>query len=151
MKDQILSSEIKKIPDHVFHYIENELQLYRTYKRALAELEADLEDLVNRSPQLPFDEVHVRNNSPSDIVNLTVVRSLVIEEKIKEKLSRIRKIEAGLKLVNDEERNIIELKYFSGIEYTNDYIIEELHISRKKFYKLRDGIIYKFAIVFGLM
>ncbi len=150
MTDQMSSTEMKKIPNHVFHYVENELQLYRTYKQAIAELETDLEDLINRSAQLPFDEIHVRNG-PTDIINLTVVRSLVIEEKIKEKLSRVRKIETGLKLMSEEEKNILDLKYFSGTNYTNDQIIETLHLSRNRYYRQRDGIIYKFAIVFGLV
>ncbi len=150
MMDQMLPDGIKKIPDHVFHYIENELQLYRAYKQALAELEADLEDLVNRSAQLPFDEIHVRNG-PTDIINLTVIRSLVLEEKIKEKLSRVRKIETGLKIMSEEEKSILDLKYFSGIDYTNDQIIVTLNLNRNRYYKLRDGIIYKFSIIFGLV
>lgn len=149
MKNQILSNEHKKIPDHVFYFIENELQLYPAYKQALAELEADLEDLINRSAHIPFDEIHMRNG-PTDIINLTVIRSLVIEEKIKAKLSHVRKIEAGLKIMNDEEKLILEKRYFLGL-YSNDQMMDVLHLARNKYYKIRDGIIYKYAVVFGLI
>lgn len=148
MTDQMLSNEIKKIPDHIFYFIENELQLYRAYKQAITELEADLEDLINRSALVPFDEIRARNG-PTDIINLTIIRSLVIEEKIKEKLSHVRKIEAGLKVMSDEEILIIEKRYFSE-QYTNDQMMDVLHLARNKYYKIRDGIIHKYAIVFGL-
>lgn len=148
MADQLLSSEIKKIPDHVFYFVENELQLYRAYQQGIAELKADLDDLINRSAQLPFDEIRARNG-PTDIINLTIIRSLVIEEKIKEKLSHIRKIESGLTVLNDEEKIIVENRYFSG-QYSNDQMMAKLHLARNKYYKIRDGIICKYAIIFGL-
>jgi hypothetical protein len=150
----ILSKEIleqnDKIPEHIFRYVENELQLYKTYKLTINELELDLEDLLERSRQISFD-LAPNHNGPGDSVNLTVLRSLMLEERMKQLLSRIRKIETGFKLLNPEEKSIVESRYLSGMEFTHDQIINQLRLNRNRYFKLREGIIHKYAVVFGLL
>lgn len=76
---------------------------------------------------------------------------MVIENKIQQKLWRIRKIEAGLKILTDEEREIVEVKYFSNMDFTNEQIIDQLKMNRDRFYKLRYEIVYKFTIIFEVL
>jgi hypothetical protein len=150
----ILSRKVQeqenRVPEHIIRYIEDELRLYKTYKSTVSELELDLEDLLERSRQISFESVPNRNG-PGDPVNLTALRSLMIEEKMKQALSRIRKIETGLTILNPEEKNIVESRYLSGVEYTHDQIIIQLRLNRNRYYKLREEIIQKFAMVFGLI
>lgn len=144
------TEENGQIPNHVFRYVERELYLYRVYKASVEELKWDLEDIMNRSRQFSVDPIP-SNRGQSDTVSLTIVQAAIIENKIQQKLTRIRKIEAGLQILTDEEREIVETKYFSNVDLTNEQIIAQLNINRNRFYKLRYGIVYKFAMVFGVL
>lgn len=139
-----------QIPSHVFRYVEKELYSYRTYKTAVEELEKDLADILHRSKQFSLDPVP-SNREVKDTVSLAALRAVVIENKLEEKLRRIRKIEAGLKLLSPEEREIVETKYFSNLELTNEEVIIQLRLNRNRFYKLRYEIVRKFAMVFGVL
>lgn len=139
-----------KIPDHVCFYIEQELSAYRVYKLALSQLELDLEDIINLYGQVLTDRLP-SNLAPGDPVSLSALRALIIEEKIKYYTSRIRRIESGIDLLNRDEKEVLTRKYFSENRYSNEDIIGELHINRSYFYKVRQDIIYKFALIFGLL
>lgn len=130
-------------------YVENELYLYRMYKLSLEELKRDLEEISIELPQKPFEIVPIRNG-PGDPVSLTAIRTVLIEEKIKQNSSRIRKIEMGYSLLNPEEKELVDKKYFSGIDYTNEQLIIQFKLRRNRFYQLRDGVIYKYALVLGI-
>ena len=140
----------EKIPEHVFNYIEKELYAYRIYQTALGELESDLEDLAEQYPQSRTDFFSTRKE-PGDPVGLAATRSIIIEEKIKRNLNRIRKIEAGLKVLRPEEKQLVETKYFSDEYYTNDQIMIQLQMSRNSFYRIRNEIVYKFAMIFNVL
>lgn len=144
------SNEKVKISDHIFKYVEYELYSYRAYKAAISELEQDLKEVITYSSPSPSDFIPSRTG-PGDPVSLTALRTMVIEEKIRDKAWRIRKIEAGLSLLNSDERDLLERKYLCGIEFTNEQIIVQMCYNRNYFYKLRNDIIYKFAIVFGVL
>lgn len=116
----------------------------------MAELKKDLEELAERYPASRTDGVSV-SKEPGDPVGLTAVRSIIIEDKIRHNLSRIRKIEAGIKLLRPEEKQLVEKKYFSDVYYTNEQIMVQLKMSRNLFYRTRNEVIYKFAMVFNLL
>lgn len=147
---KILTNEEEKIPEHIFKFIEKELYSYRIYQTALAELKRDLEELAECYPQLQADVISVRKE-PGDPVGLAATRSVIIEEKIKRNLNRIRKIEAGLKVLRPEEKQLVEKKYFSDVYYTNEQIMVQLQMSRNLFYRIRNEIVYKFAMVFNVL
>lgn len=149
MSSKLLERD-NRVPEHILRYVENELLFYKTYKTSVYELELDLEDLMERSRQVSFDSAP-NHNGPGDPVNLAVLQTLILEERMKYLLSRIRKIETGLKTLTLEEKSIVESKYLSGIEYTHDQIMVQLRINRTRYYKLREGIIHKYAVVFGLL
>lgn len=130
-------------------YVENELYLYRMYKLSLEELKRDLEEISIETGQKPFEVVPIKNG-PGNPVSLMAIRAVVIEEKIKLKSSRIRKIEIGYSLLNPEEKELVDKKYFSGMDYTNEQLIIQFQLRRNRFYKLRDGVIYKYALIFGI-
>ena len=134
----------------MFNYIEKELYAYRIYQTALEELRSDLEDLAEQYPQARTDFVSNRKE-PGDPVGLAATRSIIIEEKLKRNLNRIRKIEAGLKVLRPEEKQLVEAKYFSDEYYTNDQIMIQLQMSRNSFYRIRNEIVYKFALVFNVL
>ncbi len=116
----------------------------------MGELESDLEDLAEQYPQSRTDFFSTRKE-PGDPVGLAATRSIIIEEKIKRNLNRIRKIEAGLKVLRPEEKQLVETKYFSDEYYTNDQIMIQLQMSRNSFYRIRNEIVYKFAMIFNVL
>lgn len=139
-----------KTPDHICFYIEHELSSYRVYKSAVAQLELDLEDIINLYGQAITDQLPA-NIAPGDPVGLSAVRALIIEEKIRYYMSRIRRVESGMEILTNDEKEVLKLKYFSENRYSNEDIIGELHINRSYFYKVRQEIVYKFALIFGLL
>jgi ArpU family phage transcriptional regulator len=144
------AGEIIKIPEHIFVYVEKELYSYKIYKLAVTELGLDLQDVISQYGQMSTDRIP-SHSGPGDPVNLSVLKSLIIEEKIKQYLSRIRKIEAGINLLSNNEKGIVEKKYFSEGRFSNDQIMMELHLNRNSFYKMRDDIVYKFSLIFGVL
>lgn len=147
---KILENEKGKIPDHIFKYVEKELYSYHVYQTALKELKRDLEELMEQYPQFRTDQISVRNEL-GDPVGLAATRALLIEEKIRWNMERTRKIEAGLRILRPEEKQLVEKKYFSEVSYTNEEIMLQLRMSRNSFYRKRNGIINKFAMVFNVI
>jgi hypothetical protein len=148
--DDSLNEKTVRVPEHVCFYVEQELSSYPIYKAAIAQLELDLEDVINQYGQVATDRLSSRSD-PGDPVNLSALRSLMIEEKIKYYMSRIRRVESGICLLTDAEKEIATRKYFSEDRYSNDEIIEEFHLNRCTFYKIRQDIIFKFSMIFGLL
>jgi hypothetical protein len=148
--DNSLDEKTIRVPEHVCFYVEQELSSYPIYKVAIAQLEMDLEDLINQYGQVETDRLS-SHNDPGDPVKLSALRSLMIEEKIRYYMSRIRRIESGICLLTDAEKKIASRKYFSEDRYSIDEIIEEFHLSRCNFYRIRQDIIFKFSTIFGLL
>lgn len=147
---QVLDEMVKKVPEHVCFYVEQELSAYRTYQEAVAQLELDLGDIINQYGQVPADAISSRTG-PGDPVNLSALRALMIEEKIKYYQSRLRRIESGINLLSKFEKEIATRRYF-GREYSsNEEIIQEFHLNRHYYYRVRQGIIGKFAVLFGIL
>ena len=148
--DNTLDEIAKKVPEHACFYVEQELSSYPIYKLALAQLELDLEDIINQYGQVPTDAV-TSHTGPGDPVNMSALRALIIEEKIKYYLSRIRRIDSGLNLLTEKEKKIANRKYFTQEGNSIEEVIEEFELSRCYFYKIRQEIIYKFAMIFGIL
>lgn len=106
--------------------------------------------MVEHYPQFRTNLPSVRNE-PGDPVSLAATRALIIEEKIRWNLNRIRKIEAGLRILRPEEKQLVEKKYFSDAYYTNEQIMLQLRMNRNSFYRMRNEIVNKFAIVFNVI
>jgi len=147
---KILANEKEKIPDHIFKYVEKELYSYRLYQATVKELQRDLEELLERYPQFRTDKI-VPRNEVGDPVGLAAIRALFVEEKIRWNMERIRKIETGLEVLKPEERELVEKKYFSEVSYTNEEIMLQLRLSHNSFYRKRNEIINKFAMVFNVI
>lgn len=148
--DESLDVKTLKIPEHVCFYVEKELYSYRAHKLAVAQLELDLEDIINLYGQIPTDQLS-SSTDPGDPVSLSALRAFMIEEKIKYYMSRIRRVESGISILTDIEKEILTRKYFSESRYSNEGIFRELHINRCLFYKVRQDIIHKFSLIFGLL
>ncbi len=148
--DKSLEEGVLRIPEHACFYVEQELSAYNAYKLALAQLEQDLEDVINQYGQVPTDALSSRNG-PGDPVNLSALRAVMIEEKIKYYQTRIRRIESGISTLSEFEKEIATQKYFIQNCFSNEEIIEEFHLNRHYYYRIRQGIIFKFALIFGIL
>ncbi len=89
------------------------------------------------------DVIINRSSSPSDIVGSSVVnneyKKIVVDavNYIYDKLDK-------------ESKTIIDNTYFTGIK-SREELINELKISRKRYYKLKNNALYKFGIAFGML
>jgi hypothetical protein len=109
-----LHEENIKVPDLIARYVEYELFAYRTYKIAVAELKKDLEDMKNHSRQFEPSLASSKHQTPGGPVSVTALRTIFTEEKLKQHLSRIRKIEAGMQLLSSEVKALVEKNTFPG-------------------------------------
>lgn len=148
--DDSLDVKTIRIPEHVCYYVEKELYSYKAHKLAVSQLELDLEDIINLYGQNPTDQLSL-STDPGDPVSLSALRAFMIEEKIKYYMSRIRRVESGISILTNTEKEILTRKYFSESRYSNEVIYRELHINRCLFYKVRQDMIYKFSLIFGLL
>ena len=149
-RDKSLDEMEIKVPEHACFYVEQELSAYNAYKLAFAQLEQELEDVINQYGQVPTDALSSRNG-PGDPVNLSALRAVMIEEKIKYYQTRIRRIESGIGLLSEFEKEIATRRYFIQNCFSNEEIIEELHLNRHYYYRIRQGIVFKFALIFGIL
>ncbi len=148
--DKSLEEVVLRIPEHACFYVEQELSAYNAYRLALAHLEQDLEDVINQYGQVPTDAFSSRNG-PGDPVNLSALRALMIEEKIKYYQTRVRRIESGIGSLSEFEKDIATRRYLNENCSSNEEIIEELHLNRNYYYKVRQDIMFKVALVFGIL
>ena len=55
-----------------------------------------------------------------------------------------------LELLPDEERKLVELKYFQQLS-TNSAVAMQLNMSDSSFYRRKDEVVWRFANRFGLV
>ena len=134
----------EKIPYHVKVYVEGELRIYRMLLAKLDQLKKDQEDIYQRHSQ-PKGEP-VKGSHPGDP---TATAALLLErnsEKIEEIEKRIKRIESGLWACADRQRELIEIKYFSAAEPSDEEVMDYMRIgNRNNYYKIKFGGLAKIA------
>lgn len=140
----------ERIPSHVFRYVERELYDYRINKELCLEYLRQRQDELERGRQWQEHE-QIRAEGPaSDQVAGKVVRLLALEHRAERALFYVRAIESVMGVLSDEERALVERKYFDA-DVTNDALAAELNMGRSRFYELRTAVIRKFALRLGLL
>lgn len=132
-----LNRSAKLAPEAV-RFLEAELSQYPACKTGLAQLAKDLAELAGAAD---WD-----GGAPE----LAAVRLRVLEKNIRERLARLRWIEAGLALLDPDQTALVEARYFRGGEATNQEICDQLGIGKDRFYELRRRILQSFAALYGL-
>jgi hypothetical protein len=139
-----------EIPQHVRRYIEAELRMYKAYLSSIYLIDEELGEIYTAQvkPEIPSQgEI---SNRPLNIA--LKIESLETERK--DKLSRVHKIEEGLKLfpVGSTNRRIIEVKYFSGMDWSPEQIMNQVNIGRRNSYFDHLSFIQRtFGVIFKIM
>ena len=140
----------KEIPNHVKSYIERELKMCATYQSLIRELKHDLEEISEqyRCINLSTPGGGVSENT---MVEVIAMQRQAIESTIKDLEWRVRKIELGLNLLNDEQRKIVNCRVEGYL--TQEILIDELgyNSNRNKFYEMIYDANYKIGVMLGVM
>ena len=121
-----------QVPARLLEYIEGELEMYPAYQAAL-------EGLRREQARVAADTgVTAR------------VRMSALEDKLELNRLRLRRIEVGLGVLDPEEAELVRLRYCNGGETTNEQVMRELAMNRKRFYQLRGQALAKLAGMFGM-
>lgn len=125
-----------------------------SYKYLKAQLQRDVYLLKSMEPDVSTSIVlndAPTNKSPGDPTAITTLQFIEKKDQIEKRieLSRgyVRSIDKVLTYLDPLEREIVELKYFRGIQ--NYRIIMELgdRLSDSTFYRMRENIVEKFALM----
>lgn len=143
----------KGVFKHVFRYVEKDLEQYLAYQEILSEWESRRNEILEEiGGSKPFDITGDRRSvgGKSDPVSSKALSILEEAEFIDIIKRHVRAIEDTLELLSEEDRRLIELKYFSLGIYTNANIAAQLHISERALARKRNELISRFALRMGL-
>ena len=138
----------KEISNHVKSYIECELKMCATYQALSEELKHDLEEIEEQYRCINLSTLG-GGISENTMVEVIAMQKEVVESKIKDLEWRVRKIERGLTLLNEEQRKIVNYKVEGYLSHEN--IIDELGYGRKRFYEMLYDIHFKIGVMLGVM
>ncbi len=141
-----------EIPHHVRKYIETELRMYKAYLSAIHLIDEELGEIYQT--QFKREGTPVQGGEISNEPLSKTLRIDALESEKKDKLSRIRKVDEGLKLFPPRSlnRRIIEVKYFSGNDWSPEQIMAQVGIGRRNAYFERLTFIQRsFGIVFKIV
>ncbi len=149
-----------RIPSHVFRFVERELYDYPINKDLVLDYLRRRNEELTKMRQAPesvtIDGVYQiagTSTAPglaSDPVSNKVIRLIAMEQRAERALFYVQGIDSVLSTLNDVDKRLIKLKYFE-CKLTNSGIAEELNISERELYRVRNAIIRKFAIRFGMV
>lgn len=131
----------RKLTRAEFGFVEQKLYNYRTHKQIIADYEAQREAILHRSKD---NDGQPRGSGIGKPTETTAIQLSLLEQRVKCESFWIRAIEDTLKLLSDEGKMLVQLKYFEGY-LTNDGIMFKMGIDRNRFYRMRAEIITKFA------
>lgn len=139
----------KRLERHIERYIEEELKLYPTFKKALQELEQEYLDILHKGRQFSL----IPGTSEEDKVSRAALRMREIEAESLDKTKRKERIDRGLAILTNLERQYVKVAYFEFNEFTTyESIMADLHIgNRNKVAGIKQDALYKFAIIFNLV
>lgn len=138
------------IPQAVRRFVEYKLYHYRELKAVIAEWQARREDLLHRSKQFDLTAPPPSQLSQASPTENIVMQMLLLETKAQRESFWVWAIEDVLEILPEQERRLVELKYFDRL-LTNTGVARELGISERLFYEWKDRILRRFAERFGLI
>lgn len=131
----------RKLTRAEFNFVERKLYDYQTNKQIARDYEAQRDALLHRTKE---NDGQPRGSGIGKPTETTAIQLALLEQRVKCEAFWLRAIEDTMELLSDEDKMLVQLKYFEGY-LTNEGIMLKMGMSRKKFYSLRDEIITKFA------
>lgn len=152
------------IPPHVFRYVERELYDYPVHRATVDEYEQNRQDILHRYRQWEPGEGGRPEGVPSDMTGDNVLRLEALEMRTERARRNVTMVESVLRTLDDEQRELVRLKYRVVLpedgerdiqppeqSLTNEQVIAEMSMSRKRFYEMRSEVVRRFALRMGLI
>lgn len=140
----------ERVPQHVFRFVERELYDYPVNREKVLDYLRRRNDVLARGRQPHDGEGRRETGLPSDPTHAAVLRLLALERSAERAQFYVNAIDSVLRTLNEEERRLVKRKYFDN-DITNDGLIREMAMGKDRFYRMRQEVIRKFAIRFGLL
>lgn len=131
----------RKLTRQEFKFVERKLYDYPANKQIIRDYEAQREAILHRTKD---NDGQPRGSGIGKPTETTAIQLALLEQRVKCEAFWIRAIEDTMELLSDEDKMLVQLKYFEGY-LTNDGIMLKMGMSKKRFYRMRDEIITKFA------
>lgn len=131
----------RKLTRQEFKFVERKLYDYPANKQIIRDYEAQREAILHRTKD---NDGQPRGSGIGKPTETTAIQLALLEQRVKCEAFWIRAIEDTMELLSDEDKMLVRLKYFEGY-LTNDGIMLKMGMSKKRFYRMRDEIITKFA------
>ena len=142
MSDYMRKNVKCKINRETYKYIEAELRGYKASRRELAQMQLDI---INAAPVI--DNPEAGHSGPGDPTSRKAMQ-IVNDRRILRLHGVIQAIDDVYELCNDEEKKLIELRYW-GNRYKDAGVAEQLHIERRTVYRWADKIVLAIAAKLG--
>lgn len=136
------------IPDEIFRLVERKLFDYPQNAAAIKAAREMREDVLQQGRQ--FDLTNPPAAGQGSPVERKAMRLLMLEEKAQREEFWVKGIEDVLQQLPEEDRKLVELKYFNGF-LTNAGVARELGMSDSTYRRRKRHIVRKFAVRFGLV
>ena len=131
----------RKLTRQEFRFVERKLYDYPANKQIIRDYEAQREAILHRTKD---NDGQPRGSGIGKPTETTAIQLALLEQRVRCESFWIRAIEDTMELLSDEDKILVQLKYFEGY-LTNDGIMLKMGMSKKRFYRMRDEIITKFA------
>ena len=131
----------RKLTRQEFRFVERKLYDYPANKQIIRDYEAQREAILHRTKD---NDGQPRGSGIGKPTETTAIQLALLEQRVRCESFWIRAIEDTMELLSDEDKMLVQLKYFEGY-LTNDGIMFKMGIERNRFYRMRAEIITKFA------
>lgn len=131
----------RKLTRQEFKFVERKLYDYPANKQIIRDYEAQREAILHRTKD---NDGQPRGSGIGKPTETTAIQLALLEQRVRCESFWIRAIEDTMELLSDEDKMLVQLKYFEGY-LTNDGIMLKMGIERNRFYRMRAEIITKFA------
>lgn len=133
-----------KLDRSTYKYIESEI---KHYHHTINEYQNRRQEILH--DRNGADQVGGQSNLPSSTTERYAIR-LIDDRRISRLRTTVDAIESVLDACNDEQMNFINLYFFTRPQTkTIDGIADELNISRRTLFRMRDEIVYSVAKLMG--
>lgn len=131
----------RKLTRQEFNFVERKLYDYPANKQIARDYEAQREAILHRTKD---NDGQPRGSGIGKPTETTAIQLALLEQRVRCESFWIRAIEDTMELLSDEDKMLVQLKYFEGY-LTNEGIMFKMGIDRNRFYRMRAEIITKFA------
>lgn len=144
MSDYMRKNVKSKITWETYKYIEAELRGYKASRRELSEME---QDIIASVPVI--DNPEAGHSGPGDPTSRKALQ-IINDRRLLRLHSVIRAIEDVYEMCNDDEKRLIELRYWNN-RYKDAGVADKLHIGTRTVYRWSDKIVLAIAAKLGFI